>query len=105
MAESQAAPSTDRERLVARWLMLTRTVLPGMAAAQDWPISRDHCFMRVFLDHAEGGRWDRRVRRPAIRFMEDAALRRAVLAAEHVVAHPGELPEYNRRSLAWRRER
>ncbi|MGI4951625.1 MAG: hypothetical protein ACRYGM_07445 [Janthinobacterium lividum] len=103
MAENPATPGTDRERLVARWLELTRTVLPGMAAQQGWPISRDHCFMRVFLDHAEGGRWDRRVRRPAIRFMEDAALRRAVLAAEHVVAHPGELPAYNRRSLAWRR--
>ncbi len=94
---------TERERLVARWLTLTRTVLPGMARAQGWPISADHCFMRVFLDHAMGGPWHHRVGRPAIRHMDDAGLSRAVLAAEHVVDHPGELPDFNRRSLAWRR--
>ena len=87
---------------MARWLELCRDVLPGMAAAQDWPIRYDHCFMRVFLDHAMGGRWDRTVRRPAIRHMHTSDLRRAVGMAEAVVVHPGRLPGLNAASLAWR---
>lgn len=59
--------------------------------------------MRVFLDHATGGPWHRTVRRPAIRFMEDAALRRAVAAAEQVLRHPEDLRPLNDQSLAWRR--
>ena len=93
----------ERDALVRRWLELTRTVLPGMAAAAGWPIDQDHCFMRVFLDHAMSGPWHRTVRRPATRFMTVEALAQAVAAAEHVVRHPDELDGFNRRSLAWRR--
>ena len=68
----------DRAGLVARWLELTRDILPGLAVSARWPIRLDHCFMRVFLGHAVGDQWDRVVRRPAIRFMETPELRRAV---------------------------
>lgn len=74
-----------------------------MAAAHAWPIQADHCFMRVFLDHAMGGRWDRTVRRPAIRHMETTDLRRAVALAETVLADPNCLPALNAASLAWRK--
>ncbi len=93
----------DRTALVARWLTLTRSVLPGMAAAERWPIRADHCFMRVCLDHAAGGRWDAAFRRPAIRHMPDADLARAVAVAELVVAAPDRLPGLNAQSLQWRR--
>jgi len=93
----------DRVALVARWLELTRVVLPDMAAAAGWPIRLDHCFMRVFLDHAMQDRWDRTVARPAIRHMRDSDLRRAVELAEAVVAAPHRLPALNAQSLAWRR--
>ena len=96
-------PSPTRAALVAQWLHLTRTVLPGMATAHRWPIRFDHCFMRVFLDHAMQGRWDRTVRRPAIRHMPDADLHRAIELAEAVVAAPHRLPELNAQSLVWRR--
>ncbi len=95
----------ERTALVERWLMLTRSVLPGMAAAAGWPIRADHCFMRVFLDHAMQGPWHRTVPRPAIRHMDLVALRRAVAAAEQVLAEPALLPALNARSLAWRRAR
>ncbi len=94
--------SEARQALVARWLALTRTVLPGMAEAAGWPIRSDHCFMRVFLDHAMGGRWDRTVPRPAIRHMAAEDLQRAVDLAETVVREPALLPDLNRQSLAWR---
>lgn len=96
-------PGLDRPALVARWLDLTRTVLPAMAATHHWPIRYDHCFMRVFLDHAMQGRWDRTVRRPAIRHMAENDLRRAIELAEAVLAAPQRLPEMNAQSLAWRR--
>ena len=93
----------DRGELVARWLHLTREVLPAMAGAHGWPIRADHCFMRVFLDHAMGERWDTSIQRPAIRHMQAADLARATALAESVVAAPALLPGLNAQSLAWRR--
>lgn len=88
---------------MARWLDLTRRVLPGMADAEGWPIRLDHCFMRVCLDHALGQPWHQRVRRPAIRHLGDDELRRAVAVAERIAAGPAALPGLNAQSLAWRR--
>ena len=92
----------DRAGLVARWLELTRRVLPGMAAAQGWPIRLDHCFMRVFLDHAMQGQWDLVISRPAIRHMPLDRLRSAVAEAEATIEDPARLPLLNDASLAWR---
>ena len=93
----------DRDALLSRWLELTRTVLPGMARVQAWPIHDDHCFMRVFLDHAMQDRWDRTIPRPAIRHMPTDALARAVEAAERTIETPNLLPRLNTQSLSWRR--
>ena len=92
----------SRDRLLARWLSLTREVLPGMAAAHAWPIRLDHCFMRVCLDTALGVRWDTVVRRPAIRHLDPAQLARAVEQAERIVADPALLPSLNQASLRLR---
>ena len=92
----------ERAQVVARWLELTRRVLPGMAAAQGWPIRLDHCFMRVFLDHAMQGQWDLVVARPAVRHMALERLQHAVAAAEATVDDPARLPSLNDASLAWR---
>ena len=94
---------TERERLVARWLDLTRTVLPGMAAAHRWPIRWDHCFMRVCLDNALRRPWHEVVRRPAIRHLDTAQLQAAITVAERIIADPALLPGLNRSSLDWRR--
>lgn len=74
-----------------------------MAGEHDWPIRLDHCFMRVFLDHAVGGQWDRTVARPAIRHMPGPMLARAVALAERTSIEPGILSALNTESLAWRR--
>ena len=98
-----AGPDAGRQALVARWLALTREALPGMAAAQGWPIRWDHCFMRVCLDHALGRPWHEAVRRPAVRHLEDGQLRAAIAVAEGIVAEPSRLRGLNEASLAWRR--
>lgn len=92
----------ERDALVARWLTLTREVLPAMAAAHRWPICHDHCFMRVCLDAAFGVRWDTRVRRPAIRHLHDSQLVAVVAVAEQVAAEPACLPRLNAASLRMR---
>jgi hypothetical protein len=101
--EPAGQPGAERERLALRWLELTRRVLPGMAAAQGWPIRWDHCFMRVCLDNALGRPWHEAVRRPAIRWLELHQLQAAVAVAEGIAADPRKLPELNDASLAWRR--
>ena len=92
-----------RPELEARWLYLTRTVLPALAVERGWPISADHCFQRVLLDHAVGGRWyDHIAGRPAYRHAADAMLARAVALAEAAAAGAADLPALNARSLDWR---
>ncbi len=98
-------PEDDDRRaaLLARWLELTRTVLPGMAAAQRWPIRLDHCFMRVCLDAAFGAPWTAALKTPAVRHMTDSQLAAAVAVAERVAAEPDTLPAMNRASIDGRR--
>ena len=94
---------SPRERIIARWLELTRRTLPDMAQAARWPIHFDHCFMRVCLDHAVGQPWHERIRRPAIRHLTDDELQAAIGIAERIAAEPSVLPGLNEQSLAWRR--
>ncbi len=100
-----SGPAASRAGLLDRWHVLTRQVLPGMAAAQGWPIRLDHCFMRVCLDTSLGVRWDTVVRRPAVRHLTDAQLSRAVHAAERIAADSASLRPLNDASLRMRGKR
>ncbi len=93
----------QRAALVERWLLLTREILPAMAAGENWPIRFDHCFMRVCLDDAMGRPWTEVLRRPAIATMSDAQLAAAIRTAESIVERPETLPVLNERSLDGRR--
>lgn len=99
-------PIFDRPALEARWLDLTRRVLPSLAAERGWPVRADHCFQRMLLDNAFGGVWyDFVRRRPAYAHAGEAALARAVALGEAAVAGTADLADLNRRSLAWRGKR
>ena len=95
---------TDRPALEAEWLHLTRTALPEAARERpDWPVALDHCFQRILLDHAVGGRWyDHVAARPAYRHIAEDALARAVALGRSVAAGEADLAALNRQSLAWR---
>ena len=94
----------SRLALEARWLCLTRDTLPGLAAARGWPVSFDHCFQRILLDHAVGGCWySHIVACPAYRHIDDVRLQAAVRIGEAVAAGEVDLHRLNRQSLAWRR--
>jgi hypothetical protein len=81
-------------------------VLPGLAAERDWPVRADHCFQRILLDHAVGGRWyDHVTARPAYRHLAQDALARAVALGREAVAGDADLADLNRQSLVWRGKR
>ena len=99
--DADVPPEPDRRSLERRWLHLTRERLPQAAPARGWPVSADHCFQRVLLDHAVGGRWyDHVAGRPAYRFITAAQLADAVRLGEAVLAGAIDLAVLNRRSLA-----
>ena len=91
-----------RAELVARWLELTREVMPSMAASARWPVRFDHCFMRICLDTAFGAPWTQMIATPAVRTMSAAQLEAAIDVAERVVADPGLLSQLNKNSLSGR---
>ena len=93
----------ERARLEAQWLTITRHTLPALAKTRNWPVSADHCFMRILLDTVHGGRWDRVVRgRPAYIHVDRERLAAAVALGESVVSGEEDLWPLNAQSLAWR---
>ncbi|MEH3048218.1 GCN5-related N-acetyltransferase [Sphingomonas adhaesiva] len=95
--------TTDRTALEHDWLTLTRTTLPALAGPRGWPVSADHCFQRILLDHACGGCWyDRIAGRPAYRHAPPDLLARAIALGEAAARGEIEMAALNRQSLAWR---
>ncbi|MEH3034965.1 MAG: GCN5-related N-acetyltransferase [Sphingomonas adhaesiva] len=93
----------DRTTLERDWLRLTRELLPGLAQARGWPVSADHCFQRIMLDNACGGRWyDHIAGRPAYTHAPVDTLARAIALGEAAIRGEADLTALNRRSLAWR---
>ena len=97
---------SDRERLLARYRALVLDELPRRARGEGWVVTADHCFGRIVLDHAVGGRWydalDRR-RSPAFAQLDDDQLGHAVALAERMATEGDPLVrELDAASLAWR---
>lgn len=95
-------PPLERAELEARWMELTRQVLPGLATERDWPVRHDHCFQRILLDHMAGGPWRETIAAPAYRNMAPSQLRAAIALAEAARDGALDLREANTRSLRWR---
>ena len=70
-----------RQEAYARYRQLVDDELPRRAREGRWVVTADHCFGRILLDHAVGGRWydvlDRR-RSPASAQLDDDQLSAAV---------------------------
>jgi hypothetical protein len=92
-----------RSQLLAHWQYLMNDVLPNMVDANRWPISQNHCFMRVCLDTALGTPWYKFVKRPASRHMTDDQLRAAIAVAQQIVESPKLLSKLNHESIEGRR--
>lgn len=95
----------DRYELQDRYLDLTRAVLPSLGRTRGWPITEDHCFMRIVLDHVFHDCWynhvDKRLR--AYKQLNDTQLAQAVAIAEEMRrADAATIDKMNQQSLAWR---
>jgi hypothetical protein len=96
----------ERTKLETEWLVLTRQTLPELVKDRNWPVSADHCFMRILLDAVHDGRWDNAVqRRPAYKHIDAERLANAVALAKSVAAGEADLWALNTQSLAWRGKR
>ena len=92
----------NRLKLNALWMMLVRETLPALARKHEWPISLDHCFMRVCLDNALGAPWPTIINRPAIKHLSDEQLLAAISVAQSLVQTPVTLHALNDQSIRWR---
>jgi hypothetical protein len=93
---------TDRGLLLERWRVLMNEKLPRMAKTNDWPISQNHCFMRVCLDTSLGVPWHNFIKRPASRHMTNDQLRKIIMLAEQILENPSQLVALNQHSIAQR---
>ena len=95
-----------RQQLLGRYRELVLGELPRRARTEGWVVTADHCFGRIVLDHAVGGRWydvlDRR-RGPAYTQLDDGQLAGAVALAERIATEGDPLlRRLDAQSLAWR---
>ena len=99
-------PETPHLSLVARYLHLTRSVMPGLARTSKchWPVRNDHCFQRIVLDTICGGIWYDHIARPAYQHMSATQAMRAVQLCDQIIAGNTDLNVLNRQSLTWRKE-
>jgi hypothetical protein len=92
--------------LEERYLALVRDELPAAARREGWVIRDDHCFGRVLLDDAVGGRWYDvlgRGRGAAFRKLDDAQLAHAVEQGERMLREGApKVAALDAQSLAWR---
>ena len=95
----------SRQLLVEEWLQLTREAMPALAKKRRWPVRFDHCFQRILLDNAVGGRWYDHIARPAYRNASDAQLREAIALGKAAIRGDEDLAALNRKSLEWRGQR
>ena len=104
--DERAGSAAGRAALLARYRELVLAELPRRARELGWPVTEDHCFGRIVLDGAVGGRWydvlDRR-RSPAFEQLDDEQRARAVDLAERMMTDGEPLVrELDARSLTWR---
>ena len=94
------------DNLVSVYMYLSKEVLPTMARScqRNWPVSADHCFQRIVLDHVCGGVWHECLDHPAYKNLTKDQAQRAVKLCEDNVNGHLDLGKLNQQSLIWRDE-
>ena len=94
----------ETDDLVSAYLHLTKEVLPALArkGRRNWPVSEDHCFQRIILDHICGGVWYEYLDRPAYKSLTKDQAQRAVKLCEDIANGHKDLQKLNQQSLIWR---
>ena len=79
------AKKEEKDTLIATYMHLTKEVLPSMARNDrtSWPVSEDHCFQRIVLDHVCGGVWYDHLDRPAYKNLTNEQAKTATQTSLH----------------------
>ena len=98
------AEKEEKNTLIATYMHLTKEVLPSMARSDrtDWPVSEDHCFQRIVLDHVCGSVWYEHLGRPAYKNLTNDQAQRAVELCQGIIEGREDLRQINQQSLIWR---
>ena len=96
--------SKETKGLVSAYMHLTKNVLPILARSgrRNWPVSEDHCFQRIVLDHVCSGVWYEYLDRPAYKNLTNDQAKRAVKLCVDIADGRVDLHELNQQSLIWR---
>ena len=94
----------ETDDLLSAHKYLTKEVLPASARSgrRDWPVSEDHCFQRIILDHLCGGVWYEYFDRPTYKKLTKDQAHRAVKLCEDIADGHKDLQKLNQQSLIWR---
>ena len=97
----------ETDNLIGAYMHLTKEVLPSMARSDrtDWPVSEDHCFQRIVLDHLCGGVWHEHLCRPAYKHLTNDQAQRALGLCRDIIEGRPDLQQLNEQSLIWRGKR
>ena len=101
------AEKEEKDNLIATYMHLTKEALPSLARNDqtDWPVSEDHCFQSIVLDHVGGGVWYEHLDRPAYKHLTDDQAQRAVELCQDIAKGRADLEQLNQQSLVWRGKR
>ena len=101
------AEKEEKDTLIATYMHLTKEVLPSMARSDrtNWPVSEDHCFQRIILDHVCGGVWYEHLDRPAYKNLTNTQAETAVRLCRDIADGQADLEQLNKQSLIWRGKR
>ena len=94
----------ETDDLVSAYLHLTKEVLPALArqGRRNWPVTDDHCFQRIILDHICGGVWYEHLDRPAYKNLTNAQAKTAAQLCHDIAGGQADLKQLNKQSLVWR---
>ena len=90
--------------LLSAYIHFTKKVLPILARSggRNWPVSEDHCFQRIILDHVCRGAWYEYLDRPAYKHLTNDQANRAVKLCVDIADGRIDLHALNQQSLIWR---
>ncbi len=103
---SSNSTSVEHSKDVQQFLHYAKSVLPSIAAAKKntWPISHDHCFMRVILDNICERAWYEIIPSPAYKNLTKEQASAALNLAKQIANEHVSLKTLNERSKQWRRK-
>jgi hypothetical protein len=70
-----------------------------------YPVSEDHCFLRIIYDAVVGDKWDRKVKRPARKNLTEEQMQQCLALGQQLLNNPVLCKELQEQSLGFRKRK